>query len=1776
MAIKVYNNSPYYDDFDVQAQTSQDGGQGLSPSEKNYLRILFRPGHSVQARELTQMQTALQAQIDRFGRHIFTDGSRVLGGLATFDTEYAYVKVESTFDYPTGTSLNADNYFNDANGAILTGLTSGVVADVVAVTAADSNDPLTLFVKYKTSGTNKTDTVFNAEEILQTNTTPTRHFKVKPVLDTPTGYGCNFSIDEGVYFIKGNFVYNASQQLIIDKYNNTPSARVVYVVSENVITSAEDSTLLDNALGAPNETAPGAHRYQIDLTLTKQPYDLAQRDGDNIVQLGRLRNGIVEEVVTESTYAEILKTMANRTHEESGNYTVKPFEITFKDHPTDSTKLQVQVDPSVAYVNGYRIANKAPKYIDLDKARDTARFNGASIGANVGNYVIVDDLTGVPDLETFGTINLQNSSGSNIGTARVRSIEYVSGTIGQAPHLGGTATAQYKVYLFDIQMTPPNQRSAIARLSDTGLTPAFRADLVTTGEILDAGNNSALFKLPFNVIKSLRAGDGSVDFFYETRYVQSIDVADAKLTIAPGTGDFAFVSTSAKDFVIVVESLPGAYGGSLQVGDMIDVTGAIAAASDSTPTNPKLEITSFTSADNGVRCRVQVHVRKNVQEKTKTFEDAGQIQIATPTGNDSLQKADIYRIVSVIEDSTQANITDRYELDNGQRENFYEVGRVKLISGAQAPTGSITVNFEYFSHSSGDYFAVNSYSDYDQILNFDSSKLGKVSLSDVVDFRPRKDDTNGEFQGSSLGLFVAPGSIITSDIEYYLPRVDKVYVDYRARFGIVKGTSAAAPMLPSDPDNAMVLYKLRVPPYTFRAGDVKARMVENRRYTMRDIGKLENRINNLEYYTSLSLLEKSAKDTQLFDGTGNERFKNGFIVDGFYGHNVGDVGSADYRIAMDKENGILRPHFHQDSTRLVYKSGAQKTGNLVTLPYTEVMYDEQPYASRTENLNPYFIFKWKGMMDISPTSDEWKDVEERPEVVVDLGTGIYDAIEFLANEIDVVGTEWNSWQTNWTGREILSQETFDFNDGNSFGESQRTTTLVTQEQSRDGIRTDLFPGSMTADLGTRVINVDFAPFIRSRKIYFRAQRMKPNTRVYMFFDGQNISDYVRVTGESYTNYVDTEEVTRYRGLTAHPDGAEAANLITDQNGVIEGSFIIPLNDTLKFKTGTRVVRLTDSSTNNLTDETTSADANYEARGLLQTTEGTAISTTIPRFEVSEVGENRTVTEQVVTTDVLWRQNIPQDDGDDDNGDTGGTDPLAQSFTISERDGIFATSVDVYFKTKDETDNTPVILQLRTVENGVPSKTVLPYSEVVKFPADISVSADASVATRFTFESPVYLRDSAEYSIVLIALNTKYTAYVSELGEFDVTNSNLRITDQPHLGSFFMSQNASTWTPEQFKDLKFKLNRANFSSSSTAYLQNAQIPDRQLKNNPFFTYNGSNLIRVVHRNHGMFEGSKVTLTMPDGAVGTTTLNNIPYSDIDGLHTIQDVEMDSYVIQVATNANDTGRLGGTGWFASENNVANVIQPHIEQIVLPPTTINYDAKMVSGKSLAAQNETPYRFTDWFEVIPGTNTYLTKLHAISSPENMTLQDNVNERSFQLRAAMSTINSTVSPVIDLERASVIMVNNRIDNPIGGNTASSGFNNIKDDPLSNSRYVAETVAEGNTGLSRYITRQVTLADPADDLKIYILTSKPGVADVDLYYKVQLTGDDGRFSDIGWTLIAPDDTIVPSENPEVYDEVEYTLDDVGPFSSFALKIVLRSENSSSVPLIKDLRAIALSN
>src|SRR5690606_7578527 len=196
-----FNQSPYWDDYD-------DG--------KGYYRILYKPSMAVQARELTQSQSIIQKQIDRFAEHFFREGSLVSGGAFNIETDVAYVKVNDTDNL--GNPVNIENF----SRIEVTGATTGLKAYVIRVEdgVEGTADPKTLFVRYTASGNDPNTTAFAAGETL----TSTVGNLVVASTD-PTGFGSIFTIDDGVVFAKDHFVKFERQQIVLSKYSQQPSCK---------------------------------------------------------------------------------------------------------------------------------------------------------------------------------------------------------------------------------------------------------------------------------------------------------------------------------------------------------------------------------------------------------------------------------------------------------------------------------------------------------------------------------------------------------------------------------------------------------------------------------------------------------------------------------------------------------------------------------------------------------------------------------------------------------------------------------------------------------------------------------------------------------------------------------------------------------------------------------------------------------------------------------------------------------------------------------------------------------------------------------------------------------------------------------------------------------------------------------------------------------------------------------------------------------------------------------------------------------------------------------------------------------------------------------------------------------------------------------------------------------------------------------------------------------------------------------------------------------------
>ena len=1428
------NVDPYYDDFD---------------ESKNFHRILFRPGLAVQARELTQMQTILQNQVDRVGEHLFKEGSIVRGIDINYDHLTKYIKVKD------GHGKAVTQYI----GSTLVGQTNGVEAIVLAASSgseAETPNLATFYVKYTKGSADGTIAEFVDNEHLQLSGDATANAVVATTAETPRGYAGRMTISEGILYARDHFIRVDAQDIIVSKYAaNTVSIKVGFVVNETIVTSQTDTTLLEPAQGSYNYTAPGADRLKLTATLATR--SIANNDL-SFIEILRIVDGTVVQKQDRTLYNKIRDYMASRTMDESGNYRVRGYGIKLREHlnngtngglhllanpgsvdqPTGNNQLSiVEVASGKAYVQGYDIGHIATSRISIDKGINYGQLEDMNIPAQYGNYVLAQEVVGEFPLETHAVVSLRDTVsnsitaeewsttaavGSELGTARVRSVEWYTGT-------PGAADATYKIYLYDIQMTGGPFTSVRSIYLNNASTADAKADIVLSGGnavLYETNFNRSLYNIPASNIKTLRDESNLYDtlFLFHQNFGQTF-AADGTTTISLSEAGTSFPfstgvlsdSQVGANFIVILNStantgsLTGTVGASsggntvtgsgtsftteLNAGDIINLGAAgdvvISSITNNTSlnilgtagatvssqaffkkfkigqhvnmqgvggdgANREIEITSSTSAvlrmketlNTTVSASIIANINKTDGTEISKVRKAGRyVRINTSThasgvsGPWCLGFSDIWKINSVRKHTSTftnasqgTDVTEHFILDNGQTDNIYKQGVLRVKPGSSLTISSgdwLLINLDYFTHdtSSGvGYFSVDSYPVDDvngstantnaisteEIPYFTSPVDNKVfKLRDSIDFRPRVTDsstdttsvsasttnpaTNTSLVGPSGGLHYPPANeSFYADAQYYLKRKDRIVIDKNGRISAVRGQPSTFPVTPEEPSDAMTLGYINIAPYpslTPQAGRDSDRpemvssikLEKNERYTMRDIGAIKGRVDNLEYYTSLNLLEKATKDLTIQDSSGNDRFKNGMLVDPFNGHDIGNVYNTDYSVSIDKQNKEMRPKFRLDAVELEYNStssgvvrrasdatitipagstysngesvtigaatgvltyqndttlfieqisgtpiaGSTLTGttsgttatvstvtlpaqgDLVTLPYTHELVIDQPLASSTRSCAG-LLWNWAGTVELSPDTDYWTDTTQRPDVNInfDLNTDNWVA---MANSWE---TEWNDWQTLVTGvsevgSRIVSTGVSSGGPGSAIVQSLgRETTLETSQlQSRQGVRNEVVPETRVDRLGSRIIDVSVQPYMRERIIQFRGYGLKPNTKLYSFFDGIKVTDYITPANSSFSN-----------------TGIEGSTLRTNDAGIVYGHFRVPATGTLKFTTGTKIFRLTDSEVNSKLQgkQVTSGEASYTSSGISTIEEETVLSTRFPRFTTNQVSESRTV------------------------------------------------------------------------------------------------------------------------------------------------------------------------------------------------------------------------------------------------------------------------------------------------------------------------------------------------------------------------------------------------------------------------------------------------------------------------------------------------------------------------------------------------------------------------
>ena len=886
----------------------------------------------------------------------------------------------------------------------------------------------------------------------------------------------------------------------------------------------------------------------------------------------------------------------------------------------------------------------------------------ANTPAFTADTVLTSNATSSTDDSQYtltGTISVANSSADVIGQGTKFTTELISGdTIVFTDNTGEELTATVLAIVSDTSLT------LSAAVGGSDVTTASPVERRRT-KLQETTNNTLVYKLPEKVIKTLKTAtnNGLTDTSFTVRRQFVTTLTGDGIGIFNAGSNETFASLSSGDYALMHITAGSSSG---EVGEITSLSGnnhegnTIFSLSGN---SNQLTIDLGSNYGNSEVKFTATIVRNVAVEKLKTLVSGATTSItteATATNSIiSLGKADIYQLNSVYMSpdfataatTSHTNITDRFDLDNGQRDNFYDLGRLKLKSGSQVPTGQLLINFDYFTHGAGDYFSVDSYAiDYTNIPTFKSENKGEtLELRECVDFRPRvADDSNvigyndkdatgaKNFTGTNAVSvdIPKPGSNFRADFEFYLSRIDAIYMTTSGQFKQARGASAVDPQRPDTIDNSIILCYLRLPAYTFSTSDVTVIPVDNRRYTMRDIGKLESRIKNLEYYTSLSLLEQETLNLEIQDANGFNRFKNGFLVDTFKGHNVGDTTNSDYQCSMDLENGVVRPRCFTDQVSLIETAtndtartaaGYQKTGDLITLPYTEVELVSNLSATTTVNVNPFNVFTYVGNMKITPEFDEWKDTKTSPDLVVNNDL-LYNSIKDIPNPSHRTGTVWNEWQNNWTGTFIEKTHS-----GNQTTVKEGRTGSAT----RSGLKRELSSQVVQQSFGERLVDLSYVPYIRSKTISFTVTGLKPLSKHYAYFEDVDVDSYVTPTG-----------------------GSLGGQLTSDANGSLSGTFAIPnpsVSGNPKWRCGERVFKITDSQSNFRTGRNNEsfASTKYRAQGLLVTEQETVYATRVPDVIETKLLEENSVREITSSTTYSSGGSSSGSNRGTDNNDSGG-------------------------------------------------------------------------------------------------------------------------------------------------------------------------------------------------------------------------------------------------------------------------------------------------------------------------------------------------------------------------------------------------------------------------------------------------------------------------------------------------------------------------------------------
>ena len=555
----------------------------------------------------------------------------------------------------------------------------------------------------------------------------------------------------------------------------------------------------------------------------------------------------------------------------------------------------------------------------------------------------------------------------------------------------------------------------------------------------------------------------------------------------------------------------------------------------------------------------------------------------------------------------------------------------------------------------------------------------------------------------------------------------------------------------------------------------------------------------------------------------------------------------------------------------------------------------------------------------------------------------------------------------------------------------------------------------------------------------------------------------------------------------------------------------------------------------------------------------------------------------------------------------GPDPIAQMFTLPQDSAYNAetsviTSVDLWFSKVDtRASMNQVKVEIRKTYNGYPGgeRDIIGKSLFKPLRAsDETATISDATAVNFEFTTPVVLRDNTEYAIVIKSPSDIMSCWVAQIGEPLIDGTGIH-TEQPfvggYFGSFFTSQNASTWNAEQNKDLTYRLYRARFDTNAEGVATLVTTPsdvDYHLGDIGAYnqglaleTFENSPYVKVHHPNHGFhYNNAQVTIS----GVKAGTYNSIPDSDLNGTFAVYYPTLHSYFIKTATNATVSGKIqtGIFTTFATQDIVYDSLATNfmIEKEEVDAVSMNVKTTITAPVNLAVVNNkianesiiTPYA-DDYLDAEIDRLIQFEEPRIVRSATNSTGTDLTMQLVFgsgtEYTSPIMKTNSNMNPIVFRNITGYLLTDSDIEGLTTTSVVDSDVDDVKQEYVS---YLAAVQSEKEH--SAYVTDQIDLEIPADGFTIKFDADMAPSSSVEVSYKIRPLGDDTPFEELEWQDFPYAQQVTElnyGEFKSMADKKAYTLKTETPFefASFKIRMRLRTKNEAYIPQVSDLRIIA---